>query len=93
MRVGIIGFYGFGNIGDDVLLLSTSSMLEKLGATVEFATFGNIEYAKMLEFQGKALSVPIKDKGLLGSFPELLNLSREIASSDLIVIGGGRFNP
>ncbi len=89
MKAGIIGFYGFGNIGDDALLQSTTAMLLNLGVEPYFATFGSKSWKEKLDFPGIAVEIPIKAKGLLGSTQELLMLLKHITNVDFLVVGGG----
>lgn len=93
-RIGIYGFYGFGNIGDEAILSAMILALKSEIKDVKITVFSNNPSATTKVHNVRAIHqipfriIPFGVAFLKGRFFQILN---ELWNTDLLIIGGGGF--
>jgi polysaccharide pyruvyl transferase CsaB len=72
------GYYGFGNLGDELILKNISRLLEDIGIASIYAVSGNVEYSKT-----KHNNITFVDRD---DYRSIVNIVRDV---DLVALGGG----
>jgi polysaccharide pyruvyl transferase CsaB len=72
------GFYGFGNLGDELILKNIAILFKEIGFSSIYAVSGNIEYSR-----SKHSGIEFIDRN---DYSKIVDIVREL---DLIVLGGG----
>ena len=93
-RVFIIGYYGLGNIGDEVILDGIIAGVRKYIPDAEFSVISNnpsetraLHCVESVRQSSKQPLGKLIRNSLFGG--DLTNIRREILSSDVVVLGGG----
>ncbi|MFH1855690.1 MAG: polysaccharide pyruvyl transferase family protein [Candidatus Omnitrophota bacterium] len=93
-RIGIYGFYGFGNIGDEAILSAMILALKNEIKDVKITVFSNDPSGTTKIHKVRAIRqipfriIPFGIAFLKGRFFQILN---ELWNTDLLIIGGGGF--
>lgn len=92
LRVGLLGWYGHGNVGDDALLQVVHDMLDELAAQCETLVIADDPDAIRQRYGYHCIrSLPLSFKRWIKEWKMIGNIIAEWIKLDALILGGGGF--